>query len=305
MELTPDFKIIAQGQNITESLKKNLINLELKDEDGNMADELTLNISSVYKRPKYGDELKVYLGYEETKLTYMGAFKVQTSTIKNKETMQITATGVDFSGELKVKKSREFINTNLKAIVSEIASEHLLTPVCDVGINISYIAQHDQSDLAFLQKIANDNQLIFSIKDNNLICVHKKQEKIKYAIDYKDVIDISITHSNKTKYESAKVIYRDTKLNKDKEVEVLEGTPQLILERCCKDDNEAKRIALAALDRVNTGTVTGDLTIPFKVIFAGGILNLSGSLDDGEYGITSVSHTLDSGGFTTAINFEK
>lgn len=305
MELTPDFTIIAQGQNITAALKKDLISLELKDEDGNIADELTLNIASVYKRPKFGDELKVYLGYKDLNLTYLGSFKVQTSTITNKERMQITATGVDFGSELKVKKSREFIEASLKNIVQTIADEHSLKPICDVDIDISYIAQHDQSDLAFLQKIATDNQLIFSIKDNNLVCVSKKQEKIKYTISYKDAIDVSITHSNKTKYESAKVVYRDTKANKDKEVEVLEGVPQLKIERCCKDDEEAKRLALAALDRVNTGTISGEITIPFKVVFAGGILKLTGSTDDGEYGITSVTHRLDSGSFTTTINFEK
>lgn len=133
----------------------------------------------------------------------------------------------------------------------------------------------------------------------------KKQEKIKYTINYSEAIDVSITHSNKTRYESVKVIYRDTKTNIDKEVEILEGMPQLRLERSCKDDNEAKRLAFAALDRVNTGTIEGEITIPFRVVFAGGILNLVGSVDDGEYGIKSVAHRLDSSGFVTTINFEK
>lgn len=305
MELTADFKIIAQGQDITETIKKNLISLEVKDEDGNMADEVTITISSIYKRPKYGDELEVFLGYKETGLSKIGVFKVQTSTITNKHQMKFSATGVDFGGNLKVKKSREFLEITLKELVSKIASEHFLNFVCDVDIFMPYIAQEDKSDLSFLQEIAKDNELIFNIKNNTLICATKKQDELKYTVDYKELIDISITHSNKTKYESAKVIYRDTKENLDKEVLVLEGEPQLRCERSCQDEDEAKRIGLASLTRANKGIVSGELTIPFKIIFAGGILNLTNTTDDGEYGITSVSHTLDSSGFTTTLNFEQ
>lgn len=305
MELTADFKIIAQGQDITETIKKNLISLEVKDEDGNMADEVTISISSIYKRPKYGDELEVFLGYKETGLSKIGVFKVQTSTITNKHQMKFTATGVDFSGNLKVKKSREFLEITLKELVSKIASEHFLKFVCDVDIFMPYIAQEDKSDLAFLQEIAKDNELIFNIKNNTLICATKKQDELNYMIDYKELIDISITHSNKTKYESAKVIFRDTKENTDKEVVVLEGEPQLRCERSCQDEDEAKRIGLASLTRANKGIVSGELTIPFKIIFAGGILNLTNTTDNGEYGITSVSHTLDNSGFTTTLNFEQ
>lgn len=305
MELTADFKIVAQGQDITETIKKNLISLEVKDEDGNIADEVTISISSIYKRPKYGDELEVFLGYKETGLTKIGVFKVQTSTITNKQQMKFTATGLDFGGNLKVKKSREFLKITLKELVSKIAREHFLNAVCDVDVYYPYIAQEDKSDLAFLQEIAQDNELIFNIKNNTLICVTKKQDELNYTIDYKELIDISITHSNKTKYESAKVIYRDTKTNEDKEIVILEGEPQLRCERSCQDENEAKRIGLASLTRANKGIVSGELTIPFKVIFAGGILNLVNTTDDGDYGITSVSHTLNASGFTTTVSFEK
>lgn len=305
MELTADFKIIAKGQDITETIKKNLISLEVRDEDGNMSDELTLTISSIYKRPKFGDELELFLGYKEKGLSKVGTYKIQTSTITNKQQMKITATGVDFSGNLKVKKSKEYENITLKELVEKIASKHLLNFVCDVDIFFPYIAQEDQSDLSFLQNIAKEHELIFNIKNNTLVCVEKKQEDLRYEVDYKDVIDISITHSNKTKYESVKVIYRDTKTNEDKEVQILNGEPQFRCERSCKDDEEAKKIGIATLNRINKGTITGELTIAFRIIFAGGILNLINTTDDGEYAITSVSHTLDTSGFTTNINFEK
>ena len=180
--MKPRFKVVVNGKDITETINQNASKISFHDEDGTSSDDIRLSIEGSFRRPKFGDELKVYLGYKDLNLTYLGSFKVQTSTITNKESMQITATGVDFGSELKVKKSREFIETTLKNIIETIASEHLLKPVCDVNINISYIAQHDQSDLSFLQKIAADNQLIFSIKDNNLVCVSKKQEKIKYTI---------------------------------------------------------------------------------------------------------------------------
>lgn len=304
MELTPIFRIETNGTDVTDVLQKNMISLDVSDEEGILSDEITLKVAGAYTRPIYGDEVKLWLGYKETSLEFLGTYKVQTTQRKNKEVLTIKATAVDFGGGLKEKKTRDFKDMSYKTLCEQIAGEHSLDVLCDFDAYFTYFAQHDESDLAFLMRIAKDVNQIFSIKNNTLFFGAKKQEKLKYEVSFDDCISLDITHSNKTKYGSAKATWRDTKSNTDKEVSYGDENPTLEIQGSYKDENEALLKAKARLEKANKGTVTGSLEIMGRVMFAGGTLILKDSYDDGVYGITRVNHRFDNGGFTTTVEFE-
>lgn len=307
MELTPTFNLLANGVDVSSLLQKNSFSLELRDEDGSVSDELTLQVAGVWKRPKYKDELRLWLGYKESGVSYMGSFRVQTTERINNNELTITATGVEFSEELKVKKDREWKDVSLKSIISTIAGEHGLKTKCDADVDIKYIAQHDESDLAFLKRIADRYDLLFSIKNNTALMLDrsKKNERPKFSISAKECISLSIKHSNKTLYESAKAVWRDTKENQDKEVKTGEEMPQLRIEGSFKDEDEALKVAKGRLQKANRGLKSGSLDVAGGVIFAGGVLVLSGTVeDDGEYSIKRVTHRYDNAGWVTSIEFE-
>jgi hypothetical protein len=68
---------------------------------------------------------------------------------------------------------------------------------------------------------------------------------------------------------------------------------------------DAKIKAQAALQKANAGTKTGTIGSYGFEIYAGGILDLSGTYeDDGEYNIKSVHHTLDDSGWNLTIDIE-
>lgn len=304
MELTPIFKVEVNDTDITDVLQKDMISLDVSDEEGILSDEITLKIAGAYTRPPYGDEVKLWLGYEETSLEFLGTYKVQTTSRKNKEVLTIKATAVNFAGDLKRKKTRDFKDMSYKALCEQIAREHYLEVLCDFDAYFSYFAQHDESDLAFLMRIARDVNQIFSIKNNTLFFGAKKQEKLNYEVSFEDCISLDITHSNKTKYGGVKATWRDTKSNTDKEINHGDENPTLEIQGSFKDENEALLKAKARLERANKGTVTGSLELMGRVMFAGGTLVLSDSYDDGVYGITKVSHRFDDGGFVTTVEFE-
>ncbi len=305
---TPSFKLLANDKDITEHLQKNLISLSFKDEAGIISDEITLEVVGEFKRPKYQDKLKLWLGYKESGLWYCGCFAVQTSE-RTLHTTNITATGVDFSGTLKQKKNRSWEKVSLKEIVERIAKEHSLSYKADFGeVKILYAAQHNESDLNFLKRFAKAHEAVFSIKDNQILFLRKAEsEKLPLArIDLNEVESFSIKHSNKTSYASAKAIWHDTKENKIKEVIVGSGEPQLRIEHSFKDSAEAKLRAEAKLKSANAGIVSGNLTIYGSKIYAGGKLELSNAKEDnGIYHIKSVTHTLNANGFITSVEFEK
>lgn len=308
---TPDFKILANDNDVTAHIAKNLISLRFKDEAGIVSDEITLNVYGTFKRPKYKDRLKLWLGYKESGLWYCGSFAVQSSE-RTESTTTITATGVDFSGGLKKKKNRAWEKVSLKEIVEKIAKEHGLSAVADYGeIKIAYAGQHDMSDLAFLKKFAKDFDAVFNVKDNQIVFLRKgnkgKSTIPKVSISLSECSSYRIKYSNKTLYGSCKAVWHDTKENAIKEVVVGNGEgEQIKLEQSFKNAAEAKEKAKAKLERANSGIVSGSLEIYGSKVFAGGILSLSNAGEDsGEYRIKSVNHSLSADSFMTSVEFEK
>ncbi len=308
MNFTPTFKLLANDKDVSTHIQKNLITLNFKDEAGILSDEITLEVAGEFKRPKYQDKLKLWLGYKESGLWYCGSFLVQSSQ-RTQHSITITATGVDFSGSLKEKRNRSWEKLSLKEIVEKIAKEHQLGFQSGFEeVKLLYLAQHNESDLAFLKRLSKENGAIFSIKNNKILFLRKKEsEKLPLAkVSLLEVESFSIKHSNKTIYHSAKAIWQDTKENKIKEVVVGNGTPQLRIESSFKSSSEAKLKAQAKLKNANSGSVSGNLTIYGSKIYAGGLLELSDAgSDNGVYEITSVTHRLGADGFITDVEFQK
>ena len=308
--MTAVFKIEANGKDITSKLQADLSSISFSDEDGNQSDEITIKVAGNFKRPSYKDELKLWLGYEGKKLFYCGVFLVQ-STEKDDNSLSITATGADFSSSLKVKRDLSYEKLSLKAIAKIVADRNNLKLKSDFeDMQLTHLSQTKEGDLSFMKRLAKDYDGIFSIKNNTLVFMRKVKNEKKsdelpmFKIDKSECASVSIKHANKTLYNSCKVSWQDTKDNQSKSISVGNGDPILMLEGQFKTPAEAKNKAEAKLQRANRGLKSGSLSMYGKEIYAGGTLKLTGSgEDDGEYMITSVNHSFDSG-WKINVNFE-
>ncbi|HFU76168.1 MAG TPA: phage tail protein [Arcobacter sp.] len=311
MVTNPTFKLLANDKDVTDTLQKELISITFKDEENDNADELTIKVAGEFARPQYEDELKLYLGYGDD-LVYCGLFTVQTSKRNDNNILTISATGVNFSSILKEKRDITYEKISIKDICQQIASRNNLKTKSDFDdVSILSIAQSNESDLHFLNRLAKSYNAIFNIKNDTLIFTHKIKNDKKnkdlpsYTVSADEVSTLSVKHSNKTLYKSCKSIWHDTKENKTKEIVVGVGEPILINKGNFKNEAEAKSKAQAKLERAVQGLVSGSLSMAGEVIFAGGTLNLIDTLeDDGEYRIKSVNHSFTSSGWTISLNFE-
>lgn len=306
MELKPAFKIEVNGSDVSATIEKNLSSLSLKDEYGAMSDELTIEVSGTFGRPKYGDEIKIWLGYKGKSFSYMGTFKVQNTSLQSGNSLKISASGADFGGNIKVKKCKEFKDTSICSVVSEIASHYKMDSKCDTEIEISYVAQSNESDMAFLKRLSELYNLIFSIKDNKFLMLNKGvEDKPTYSLRASELYSYEIRHSDKTLYRSVEVTYRDSKENSDNVVTIGDCEPMLRFEGSFKSEEAAKIAASARLDIANRGSISGSLTCAGGAIFAGGILKLAGTIEDNrEYSIKSVEHTISENGWVSSLEFE-
>ena len=311
MELKHIYKITVNGQDITDILQKNAASLSLQDAAGILSDELTIAVAGDFERPKYKDELKLWLGYEGENLTYMGLFKVQTTERLNKS-MTITATSAEFAESLKVKNTRSYENMSLKEIALKIGQNQGLEVKSDCDdLFFTHISQTAESDLSFLKRLANKYNLIFSIKNNLLIFKKILNDQGKnpdlpvFELDAKETDgSLRIKHSNKTFYSACLAAWHDTKQNKTQKILHGSGSPVLKIKDSFKNEQEACLKAKAKLQTANKGTKTGSASLAGSAIFAGSTLKLFNSFeDDGEYTIKSVSHDVSSK-WSTTIDFE-
>jgi len=310
--MTPAFKIEANGEDVTKQLQAGLSSISFSDEDGNQSDEITIKIAGDFKRPQYEDELKLWLGYEETSLFYCGLFLVQT-TERDRFSLTITATGADFSQALKEKRDLSYEKLSLEDIAQIVADRHGLKLKSDYeDMQITHLSQTNEGDLAFMKRLADVYNGLFSIKNDTLILMKRTKETKKsgelpvFEIDVKECSGgtPNIKHANKTLYSSCTATWHDTKENAVKSVTVGNGDPILKLDGQFKTPAEAQAKAEAKLERAKRGIKSGSISMYGKEIYAGGTLKLTGAgEDDGEYSIKSVRHSFD-GGWSMDIEIE-
>ena len=319
MGLTPLFKLIANDKDVTDDLTKVMESISFHDENGIKADKLAITVSKsldgYFKRPKYKDELKLYLYYQkEKKEFYSGLFIVQNTTAYNDGSLTINATATNFNKNLKVYKSRSFKAKSIKKIVGQIASENNLKVKCDYDhISFPYIAQTNESDISFLLRLSKDYHAVYGIKNNTIIFLRQDEKSIlkTVTIDANKCVGNTpiIKNSNKTYYKSVTLKYQDTKQNKIKTIKVGSGEPTYNMQDTFidndKDNANLKFKAKAKLQELNKGIKSGSFKIGGFGIYARSklkFLNIN-SEDNVTYHIDKIVHTLDDNGWNMNVEF--
>lgn len=294
------YRIVVNGEDVTDTIKPLFISMQVTDNDKEQADELTLTMSKKFVRPVYNDSIKVYLGYGD-KLEFVGLFFVQKTTIRDNRELTISATSTDFNVALKERRHVNYDDITLGALTTKIAQRHGLNVRTDLFDNAAKFEQINESDLHFLNKLATAHNAVFNIKNSTLYFMKKGSVDVPViAIDINRCSSSEITHSNKTLYKSCKAVWQDTKLNKTAYITAGEGKPELVKQGHFQSYNEALDVAKNALIRANKGLAEGSLSTAGQVIFAGSKL----TLDNEEYEISTVRHSVTNTGWTTSLDFK-
>lgn len=312
--MNPRFKVVVNGNDITDTINQNASKISFHDEDGTSSDDIRLSIEGSFRRPKFGDEIKLWIG-NETAMMFCGTFAVQNSKIStsNGSKIEISATAVDFSSGAKVKRNKSFENLSIKQVVTQIAKKLELKVECDYDdLYVIHIEQSNESDLHFLKRLASEYNALFAIKNNTLVFKQKVKGDKKssglprYSLNVKEISSYDIENTNKEKYNSCVASWHDTKENTQKSVTVGDGEPVKHIKGSYQNEADAKAKATAALQKASSQTKVGNISCAGFVCYAGGVLSLSGTVeDDGEYHIKSVNHDIDtSSGWRVSIEIE-
>ncbi|MBV5502102.1 phage late control D family protein [Klebsiella pneumoniae] len=173
----PAFSILMGGKALTQ-LDPRIISLELTDNRGFEADELTIVIDDsdgLIELPPRGAELSVSLGWQGEPLVYKGVYTVdEVAHSGPPDRLEITARSADFRDEFNVKREVSWHDVTVERIVSAIARRYKLTPVISeqlMNAEIDHADQTQESDMSFLTRMADLLGAIATIKNGCLLFI--------------------------------------------------------------------------------------------------------------------------------------
>lgn len=324
--MVPSCRITVDGVLVSGVFASRIVSCKVTDKEGVSSDtcSIVLNDFPPAAIPRTGAIIRIWMGYGVFGAAYMGAFTAEEIEVEILPyRMSITGKAADMRGKVKQNRERNWDDKPIKDIVSEIASEHGLTPKVDekIGSHVyTWIAQQNESDIHFLERLAERHGALFSVKDGNLIFAAKASGKSPSG---KLLTPIVVTpsilqpgsgrvrFSERTKYKSVKASYTDPDKGKKTDVEEdsdTEGEAVYRIGEQFADEAEAKRAAKAKAGDLLRRQATFSCTVIGNPAYrAGAPLTFLGcriGVDGLPFIVQTANHDYSKSGYTVSLDGE-
>jgi len=167
----PICRVVVNGQDITSAIEQRLISIELTDNRGMEADQLTITLSDhdgLLAIPPRGAVVSLWLGWSDTGLVSKGSYTVdEVEHSGAPDTLSIRARSADLREGLKAKKERSWHAQTIGAVIQSIAAAYGLSPVISAAlslIELVHLDQANESDANLLSRLGEQYDAIASIK---------------------------------------------------------------------------------------------------------------------------------------------
>lgn len=174
--VAPAYMLTLDGADITQNFSDRLIGLTMTDNRGFEADQLDIALDDtdgLVELPPRGASLTLWLGWQGSALVNKGSFTVDEIEHRGApDTLTIRGRSADFRGTLNSRREQSWHDTTLGVIVETIAQRNkLAASVADPlkAIAIPHIDQTQESDAAFLSRLAERNGASVSVKAGKLL----------------------------------------------------------------------------------------------------------------------------------------
>lgn len=305
-----DFKIVADGADITALFKDRLISLSIVDEAGFKSDTAEIVIDDRDYRvalPETGALLEISLGFKETGLVLVGLYTVDEIAGGGPvATITIRAKAANLIEGLRAPKTRAWEDVTLEDIVTTIAGESGLKAAVSEALaahEYPYVAQTSESDLNLLTRLAHDLDATTKPVGDALVFVERGSGETPdgsaipiTSFTARDLASWTWSVTGRGKYKTAIAEWQDVDAGTLEQVTVGDGDPVLKLRHAFANEDQATRAATSALARIAraSGKLTVDLGGFYGELFAQAPINIQGIKPElsGAWAITRVEHRL-------------
>ncbi|MGX8182974.1 contractile injection system protein, VgrG/Pvc8 family [Neisseria meningitidis] len=234
--LTPAARLTIDGKPFGTDAQSRIISINLTDKSGFEADELTVTLSDHDGRlafPPISAEIRLFLGYKETGLLDKGSYKItELSWAGAPDTLTLTALAADVSDKFSEARERSWHKTDLKKIIETIAAEHGYIPIVGKAWQnekIAHIDQSNESNAAFLSRLAERYDAIATVKHGRLLFVSAGEAATAdgkplpiVRIVRQSGDSYSFKQTDTESYNGVRAYYIDRKTNKKHEIVITE-----------------------------------------------------------------------------------
>lgn len=273
----PAFRITVDGNDIAQILSSRLMSLELTDNRGVEADQLSITLSDhdgLLSIPRKGALLRLWLGWSDTGLVDKGSYIVdETEHSGAPDVLSIRGRSADLRKSLKIKRERSWTNTTLGKVLTDIAIGNDLTSTIAGTISSLPILQLDQaneSDANLITRLGEEFDAFASIKAGCLLCMPAGGGKTPSGL-YLPHITLTradgdqhrYLQADRDSYEGVRAYFYD--VNSAKKQDAIAGGGENIkeLRHTYSDKHSALRAARAEFNRLRRGSATLSYTLAF------------------------------------------
>lgn len=180
-QTTPVFRMAIDGEDVTKSIGKRLVSIEVTDVAGVKSDEAKIvldNAGGGIALPRGESVFEVALGWSSSAPRAMGQYTVDGIKTQIKpRLLTVTGRAVDFNLAMKERKTRSWRGASVHSLVTSVADEYQLGVFVDpsfsnqslVPVPYDQFDQVNQADFAMLTQIARDFDATFKVTGGRLI----------------------------------------------------------------------------------------------------------------------------------------
>ncbi|MGE7094738.1 phage late control D family protein [Pseudomonas fulva] len=271
----PAFRLNVDGKDIARLISPRLMSLDLTDNRGLEADQLSITLSDhdgLLEIPPKGAVVKLWLGWSDTGLVDKGSYTVdETEHSGAPDVLSIRARSADLRGSLKTKRERSWSGVTLGAVLTEIAGAYGLTPKIAPEVAaraVKHLDQANESDANMLTRLGELHDAVISVKAGCLICLQAGGGKTASGaalphimLTRSDGDGHRFLQADRDSYDSVKAYYYDIGSTKKQEAIAGGGEKVKELRHTYSDRDSALRAARSELNRLQRGSATLSYTL--------------------------------------------
>jgi phage protein D len=271
----PAFRITVDGNDIAQLISPRLMSLDLTDNRGIEADQLSITLSDhdgLLAIPPKGAVVRLWLGWSDTGLIDKGTYTVdETEHSGTPDVLSIRARSADLRKGLKTKRERSWSNTTLGDVLGDIAlGSGLTATIADEldGLPILQLDQANESDANLISRIGEEFDAVITVKAGCLLCLPAGGGKTASGAE---LPHITLTRADgdqhrylqadRDSYDGVRAYFYD--VNSAKKQEAIAGGGENLkdLRHTYSDRQSALRAARAEFNRLQRGSATLSYTL--------------------------------------------